>query len=293
MKHIHREDLIVRPGTRCDLGAIDPAATGSFDKKSDAADKLASDVSRLAALQDIFYAQDRYAMLIVFQGMDAAGKDGVIKHVMTGVNPQGVDVHAFKTPTPLELAHDFLWRCVTVLPERGKIGIFNRSYYEETVVARVHPAILAAEKLPPAGRSGVWAERFEDIVAFERHLVRSGTIVLKFFLHLSKDEQRKRLLARIDTPAKNWKLSATDVSERDAWDDYQHAYAETLTHTSTDVAPWHVIPADHKWFTRAAVADTIVATLEALDLHYPTVSDAQRAVLATSRAQLEAESDAT
>ncbi len=287
MKRIDRTRLIVHPGSRCDLATFDPAATGTFAKKSDAAGKLASDIKRLAALQDIFYAQGRYALLIVFQGMDAAGKDGAIGHVMTGVNPQGVDVHAFKTPTPLELAHDYLWRCINVLPERGKIGIFNRSYYEETIVARVHPAILAAERLPPAGAKGVWAERFEDIVAFERHLVRNGTIVLKFFLHLSKHEQRKRLLKRIDTPAKNWKLSPDDVRERAFWDDYQRAYEETLTHTSTNEAPWHVIPADHKWFTRAAIADTIVATLESLDLRYPDVTDAQRAMLATSRTELE------
>jgi PPK2 family polyphosphate:nucleotide phosphotransferase len=289
MKTIHHDDLRVAPGRRCDLAAFDPAATGAFAKKADAAGTLSRDVKRLAALQDVFYANDRYALLIVFQGMDAAGKDGAIGHVMTGVNPQGVDVHAFKTPTPLELAHDYLWRCVNVLPERGKIGIFNRSYYEETIVTRVHPAILAAERLPAADTDGIWAERFEDINAFERHLVRNGTIVLKFFLHLSKHEQRKRLLERIDTPEKNWKLSADDVPERAYWDEYQRAYAEMLAHTSTNEAPWYVVPADHKWFTRAAVASTIIAKLESLDLHYPDVTAAQRTMLAASRERLKNE----
>jgi PPK2 family polyphosphate:nucleotide phosphotransferase len=218
--------------------------------------------------------------------MDAAGKDGTIKHVMTGINPQGVDVFSFKTPSAEELAHDYLWRCTKVLPERGRIGIFNRSYYEELAVVRVHNAILEQERLPPGSATDLWKDRYEDIAAFERHLCRNGTRVLKFFLHLSKNEQRKRLLKRIDTPDKIWKLSADDVHERKYWDNYHRAYEELLTHTNTQSAPWYVIPADHKWFTRVAVAGIIVAELEALHLTYPQVSDEQRAHLAEIGKQL-------
>jgi PPK2 family polyphosphate:nucleotide phosphotransferase len=228
----------------------------------------------------MLYAKSEYALLIVLQGMDAAGKDGAIKHVMTGVNPQGVDVSSFKMPSATELAHDYLWRCVKVLPERGRIGIFNRSYYEELTVVRVHEAVLEHEQLPPQSALHLWKDRYEDIAAFERHLSRNGTRVVKFFLHLSKDEQKKRLLERIDTPDKNWKLSASDVHERKFWDDYQNVYEELLTHTSTASAPWYVIPADNKWFSRVAIGSIIVAELEALHLTYPEVSDEQRAHLA-------------
>jgi PPK2 family polyphosphate:nucleotide phosphotransferase len=219
--------------------------------------------------------------------MDAAGKDGTIKHVMSGVSPQGVDVYSFKEPTPQELAHDYLWRCAKVLPERGRIAIFNRSYYEELAVVRVHESILQRESLPAQpSHAALWVDRYEDIVAFERHLMRNGTLVLKFFLHLSKDEQRKRLLERIDVPEKNWKITAADVHERTFWEHYRQAYEKLLTHTSTEAAPWHIIPADHKWFARAAVADAIVARLDALDLRYPVVTDEQRARLAAVREQL-------
>jgi PPK2 family polyphosphate:nucleotide phosphotransferase len=219
--------------------------------------------------------------------MDAAGKDGAIRHVMSGVSPQGVDVYAFKQPSERELAHDYLWRCGKVLPERGRIAIFNRSYYEELAVVRVHESVLAAERLPPEPHgSDLWKTRYDDIVAFERHLIRNGTLIVKFFLHISKDDQRKRLLERIDVPERNWKISAADVRERAFWADYRHAYDHLLTHTSTEAAPWYVIPADHKWFARAAVADVLVTGLEALGLAYPVVSSVQRSELLAEREKL-------
>ena len=280
MTHKDYSKLLVKPGDRVDLADFDPDSTGSFKAKHHARAQLSTDIQRLSDLQEMLYAKSEYALLIVLQGMDAAGKDGAIKHVMTGVNPQGVDVSSFKTPSAAELAHDYLWRCSKVLPERGRIGIFNRSYYEELAVVRVHEAILEHEHLPPESAVDLWKDRYEDIVAFERHLSRNGTRILKFFLHLSKDEQRKRLLERIDTPDKNWKLSASDVHERKFWDDYQHVYEELLTHTSTTSAPWYIIPADHKWFSRVAIGSIIVAELEALHLTYPEVSAEQRAHLA-------------
>ena len=286
-KTIDHADLLVRPGGDVKLSDFDPAFTGGFKDKRDAEDKLHDDLTRLAALQDLFYADQRYALLVIFQGMDAAGKDGAIRHVMAGVSPQGVDVYPFKQPSSRELSHDYLWRCAKVLPERGRIAIFNRSYYEELAVVRVHEPLLEAERLPPEpSGSQIWEDRYEDIAAFERHLVRNGTLVLKFFLHLSKDEQRKRLLERIDRPEKNWKISAADVRERAFWDAYQRAYEELLTHTSTEPAPWYVVPADRKWFTRAAVADVIVARLKALGLSYPSLTGEQRSQLAAEREQL-------
>jgi len=282
--HAH---MLVKPGHDVDLSAFAPDSTADFENKRDARAKLRADVKELAALQDVFYADRRFALLLVFQGMDAAGKDGVIRHVMSAVSPQGVDVYAFKQPSAEELSHDYLWRCAKVLPERGRIAIFNRSYYEELAVVRVHHALLEREGLPakPSG-SRLWKERYEDIVAFERHLTRNGTLIVKFFLHLSKDEQRKRLLERIDTPEKNWKISSADLHERTFWDGYRHAYEELLTHTSTEFAPWYVVPADHKWFTRTAVADVVVARLKALNLNYPSLTDEARAELAGDRAQL-------
>jgi PPK2 family polyphosphate:nucleotide phosphotransferase len=281
--------MLVEPGRIVDFADFDPASTGAFRDKHHAREKLRADITRLAALQDIFFAQEHYALLIIFQGMDGAGKDGAIKHVMTGVNPQGIDVNSFKVPSAVDLSHDYLWRSNAKLPPRGKIGIFNRSYYEELAVVRVHPAVLAHEELPPelAAASSIWHERYEDIRAFERHLTRNGTRVVKFFLHLSNEEQRKRLLERVDTPSKNWKLSAADVHERTFWDSYQRVYQELLTHTSVETAPWYVIPADHKWFSRVAVASVIVAELDALGLSYPHVSDKQRDNLAGIRKQLE------
>jgi PPK2 family polyphosphate:nucleotide phosphotransferase len=286
MKSIDHARLLVEPGTRVDLADFDPGSTSGFKTKDDARATLLADIERLSALQEVFYANGSRALLIVFQGMDAAGKDGAIKHVMSGVNPQGVDVLSFKTPTTEELAHDYLWRAAKVLPQRGRIGIFNRSYYEELAVVRVHPELLRGENVPRASGSHVWKERFEDITAFERHLSRNGTLILKFFLHISNDEQRKRLLARIDRPEKNWKISVADVRERAFWDAYGRAYSELLTYTSTEEAPWYVIPSDRKWFTRAAVANIIVARLKALDLTYPHVSDERRAQLLAERENL-------
>jgi PPK2 family polyphosphate:nucleotide phosphotransferase len=287
MPKIDHADLLAKPGRDIHLSDFDPAFTSGFKDKHDAEQKLDGDIEHLSALQDIFYADQRYALLIVFQGMDAAGKDGAIRHVMSGVSPQGVDVHAFKQPSERELSHDYLWRCAKVLPERGRIAIFNRSYYEELTVVRVHQSVLERERLPPEpSGSQLWKDRYDDIVAFERHLVRNGTLILKFFLHLSNDEQRKRLLERIDTPEKNWKISPADIHERAFWENYRHAYEDLLTHTSTEHAPWYVIPADRKWFTRAAVADVVVARLRALGLAYPTVTDEQRSQLEAERKQL-------
>jgi PPK2 family polyphosphate:nucleotide phosphotransferase len=279
--------FIVPPGRGVLLAERDPRDTVEFANKSGARDKLASDIERLAKLQDVFAAAQSHALLLIFQGMDSAGKDGAIKHVMSGVNPQGVDVFSFKTPTPEEELHDFLWRCERVLPQRGRIGIFNRSYYEDVVVVRVHQELLALEAAAPA--KDIWAERFEDINAFERHLVRTGTTVLKFFLHLSKDEQRKRLLERLDDPDKNWKFSPNDVKERRYWDRYQAVYQLMLNATSTAWAPWYVIPADKKWFARGAIADIIVTKLDALGLQYPRAEGETATMLADVRKQLEAE----
>ncbi len=243
----------------------------SVDKKESQA-MLAKGLARLTELQERLYACDRWSVLIIFQGMDAAGKDSVIKHVMAGLNPQGVEVHPFKQPSAEELDHDFLWRASLRLPKRGRIGIFNRSYYEEVLVVRVHPEILKQQKLPEAltGKD-IWQQRFSDIRAFEQHLARSGTLILKFFLHVSKEEQRKRFLDRIDEPAKRWKFSMNDVTERKRWDDYQHAYEDMIRETSRPQAPWFVVPADHKWFTRIVVAGAIVQELQALNLEFPEI----------------------
>jgi PPK2 family polyphosphate:nucleotide phosphotransferase len=227
---------------------------------------------RLNDFQEKLYAQDRWSLLLIFQGMDAAGKDSAIKSVFEGVNPQGCEVTAFKQPSTKELDHDFLWRSMIALPERGRIGIFNRSYYEECLVVRVHPEILAKERMPPKlVTKNIWRERFEDIAAFERYLARNGTVILKFFLNVSRQEQRERFLARLDEPAKNWKFSMADIAERGLWGKYQAAYQEVIRHTSTTVAPWHVVPADHKWFARVVIGSTIVAALDKLDLHFPKV----------------------
>jgi PPK2 family polyphosphate:nucleotide phosphotransferase len=290
---INHADLLVKPGRTVALADFDPRSTGDFKTKHHATAKLHADIKQLSALQEVFYACGQYALLIVLQGTDTAGKDGAIKHVMTGINPQGVDVHAFKVPSTIQLAHDYLWRTTKALPQRGRIGIFNRSYYEELTVVRVHPSVLENERLPPGSVTStpLWKDRYEDINAFERHMSRNGTVILKFFLHLSKDEQRKRLLERVDTPDKNWKLSASDVREREFWDSYQKAYEEELTHTSTESAPWYIIPADHKWFARLAIASIIVAKLEALNLAFPAVSDEQRAHLSAVREQLQGRHD--
>jgi len=248
---------------------------------------LAQNLADLAEAQNLLYADDRYAVLIVLQAMDAAGKDGTIKHVMSGVNPQGCQVFSFKKPSAEDLDHNFLWRYMKCLPERGRIGIFNRSYYEDVLVVKVHPELVGrqlARKKKPGKK--FWAQRYEDINAFERHLARNGTLILKFFLNVSKAEQKARFLERLDRPEKNWKFSPSDLSERDYWADYMDAYEDALSATTTKWAPWYVIPADHKWVARAVVADVITTTLRSLDLKYPGVTDAQRAALAAARRQL-------
>jgi PPK2 family polyphosphate:nucleotide phosphotransferase len=291
-KTIDHADLLAKPGHDVHLAEFDPAFRSDFKDKRDAKEKLHEDIKHLSALQDTFYADQRYALLIIFQGMDTAGKDGAIRHVMSGVSPQGVDVYPFKQPSTQELSHDYLWRCAKVLPERGRIAIFNRSYYEELTVVRVHESLLERERLPPEPSGAqLWKDRYHDIVSLERHLVRNGMLILKFFLHLSKDEQRQRLLERIDLPEKNWKMSAADVHERTFWENYRDAYEELLTHTSTESAPWYIIPADRKWFTRAAIANVIVARLKALGLTYPNVTDEQRSQLVVQREQLADESE--
>ncbi|WP_281297732.1 polyphosphate kinase 2 family protein [Flavobacterium limnophilum] len=246
-------------------------------------------VNALAAMQDILYAQDKWSLLIIFQAMDAAGKDGAIKHVMSGVNPQGCQVSSFKAPSSEELDHDFLWRCQKHLPERGRIGIFNRSYYEEVLVVRVHEAILKAQKLPEKLiTKDIWEDRFQDIRNFEKYLNRNGTIVIKFFLNVSKDEQKERFIERVDDPDKNWKFSATDAKERGYWKDYMHAYEELIKNTSTEKSPWYVIPADNKSYARIAIASAIINALDEMDLEYPTVSDEKLAELqAVKKALLE------
>jgi PPK2 family polyphosphate:nucleotide phosphotransferase len=262
----------------------DSGDTGKFESKEKAQARLFQGIARMRELQDRLFAQDRWAVLLIFQAMDAAGKDSTIEHVMSGVNPQGTQVFAFKAPSPEELDHDFMWRTSRALPERGRIGIFNRSYYEEVLIVRVHPGILAGQKLPSELVSdAIWKQRFEDINAFERYLSRNGTLILKFFLHVSKDEQRKRFLARLDDPDKNWKFALGDVKEREHWDEYMDAYEDMIAHTSTEQAPWHVIPADHKWFVRMTVADAIVEALEGLKLEYPVVGEEKKKELKAAR----------
>lgn len=273
------------------LSDVDPGDTsGLAIDKDDAKELLQESIRKLADFQDMLYAQDRWAVLAIFQAMDAAGKDGVIKHVMSGVNPQGCQVYSFKAPTSHELDHDFMWRTTIAMPERGRIGIFNRSYYEEMLVVRAHPEILAKQKLPPklVGKD-IWKERFEDIRAFEKYQARNGTLILKFFLHVSKQEQGERFLERIDDPAKNWKFNMGDVTERKLWDDYMRYYDDTIRETSRAHAPWFVVPADKKWFTRLVVASALVEALESLDLHYPQVDDATRDELKKARVLLAAE----
>ena len=272
------------------LKDFDPGDTGRVRSKDEGAELLQKGIARLAEMQDKLYAQDRWAVLLIFQGMDAAGKDGAIKHVMSGVNPQGCQVYSFKAPSYEELNHDFLWRTSQRVPERGRIGIFNRSYYEEVLVVRVHPEMLKNANIPEEliGKD-IWTNRFQDISAYERYLWRNGIVVRKFFLNVSKKGQKKRFLERLERPEKNWKFSAVDVKERQFWDDYMAAYEDMINHTATRHAPWYVVPADNKWFTRAVVAAAIIDTLEQLDLAYPTVNAAKRKELETARALLEKE----
>ena len=289
--HSSLEDLAdrfrINKGRKFRLKDVNPAGTGKLKSPEKATELLQRSVELLSELQEKLYAQDRWSLLLVFQAMDAAGKDGTIKHVMSGVNPQGCEVTSFKGPSELELEHDYLWRAARALPERGRIGIFNRSHYEEVLVVRVHPEYLGSQKLPPKlVTKSIWKERFEDIRAFERHLARNGTVVRKFFLHVSKDEQRKRFLQRLNEPKKNWKFSANDVRERQHWDKYQDAYEDMIRHTATKDAPWYVVPADNKWFTRIVVASAIIETLQSLDLHFPKVGKAKLKELTAAKHSL-------
>jgi len=280
----------VSNGSRFRLADIDPADPWGASLKPAAGDLMSEGLARLTDLQERLYAQDRWSVLLVFQAMDAAGKDGTIKAVMSGVNPQGCEVHSFKAPSSEELDHDFLWRTSRALPRRGHIGIFNRSYYEETLVVRVHQNILARQQLPPAlVTKNIWRERFEDINAYERYLSRQGVVIRKFFLHVSKEEQRLRFLKRLDEADKHWKFSPADVGERARFAEYMHAYEDTIRHTSTEWAPWHVIPADRKWFTRLAVAAAIVETIESLDPRFPSADPKVKEELTKIKAALEAE----
>ena len=274
------------------LTDVDPADTLGLNSehKPRAGEALALGVRALSELQEKLYAQDRWAVLLIFQAMDAAGKDTAIKHVMSGVNPAGCQVYSFKAPSSEDLDHDYLWRCVKCLPERGRIGIFNRSYYEETLVVRVRPELLEKQKLPhELVNDRIWKGRFKDIRNFERYLARNGTLVLKFFLYVSKDEQRRQFLERLDDPEKTWKLSDRDAEERRHWDDYMHAYEETIRHTATKFAPWYVVPADNRWFTRLVVAAALLGALASLDLSYPEVGGLQLEKIAAVRAALMAE----
>jgi PPK2 family polyphosphate:nucleotide phosphotransferase len=289
--HALAKPFCVDDGKKFRLDDIDPNDTLDLtsEDKPRAKEALAMGVDALAELQDRLYAQDRWAVLLIFQAMDAAGKDGAIKHVMSGVNPQGCQVYSFKAPSSEDLDHDFLWRCQRCLPERGRIGIFNRSYYEEMLVVRVHRELLDKQKMPPSlVTKHIWKERAEDIVSFERYLARNGVLIRKFFLHVSRDEQKRRFLERLDRPEKNWKFSANDAKERAFWDDYMEAYEDAIRRTATPEAPWYVVPADNKWFTRVVVAAAVIDGLASLDLAYPKVDGATRKTLVEAKRSLEA-----
>jgi PPK2 family polyphosphate:nucleotide phosphotransferase len=282
----------VKPGKRVRLADYDPAWTGSVKGKDEANRRLARNLERLAKAQDLLWASNQYALLMCLQGMDAAGKDGLIKHVMSGVNPQGCDVHSFKQPSKEELDHNFLWRYSKAAPERGKIGIFNRSYFEEVLVVRVHPELLEHEGIPdakPARR--LWEQRCEDINNFELHLSRNGTVILKFFLNVSTAEQKRRLIERLEDPQKHWKFSPADLTEREYWDDYMEAYEDALAATSTKHAPWYVIPADHKWVARWLVSEILADSIEKLDLRYPKPTPEQRAAIDVAKKKMLAEDE--
>ncbi len=288
---MNTEMFRVPEGKNLDLNNHPTDFTGDYTDKKEAVKDLEQNVERLRELQNVLYAEDKRSLLIIFQAMDAAGKDGAIEHVMSGVNPQGCHVVSFKQPSDEELSHDFLWRCAKNVPERGKIGIFNRSHYEEVLIVRVHPQILQGQHLPDEIKNDpdIWKMRFEQIRNFESTLVANGTHILKFFLHVSKEEQKQRFLSRIDEKEKNWKFSMGDVRERGHWDDYMNAYTDAIANTSTEAAPWYIIPADKKWFTRLAVSEVIVRKLESLKLSYPTVTAEHQAELAEAKRMLEAE----
>ena len=276
----------IQHGKHFRLKDFDPAETAGWQPKQ-TEEALQQCIETTAQLQDRLFAQDRWALLVIFQGIDAAGKDGSIKHVMSGLNPQACEVFSFKEPSPAELEHDFLWRATMHMPARGRIGVFNRSYYEEVLVLRVHPELLRNEKLPTSlVTKNSWKERYQDIRNFETHMTREGTVIRKFFLHVSKEEQRQRFLARLEEPEKNWKFSASDAREREFWDDYQNVYEDMIRHTSTTKAPWYVIPADNKWFTRLVISAVLVRTLTELNLSYPKVPPAERKELETAKQEL-------
>ncbi len=288
---MNRKDLAkaywVENGKKFRLDDVDPADTCKIESKEEAHEWLERGIQRLSELQSLLYAQNKWALLLIFQAMDAAGKDGTIKHVMSGVNPQGCEVFSFKAPSEVELSHVYLWRSAKCLPQRGRIGIFNRSYYEEVLVVRVHQDLLERQKLPASlVTKDIWAQRYEDISNFENYLSRNGILIRKFFLHLSKKEQKRRLLSRLDEPDKNWKFSVADLREREHWKDYMDAYDKMIRHTSSQAAPWYVVPADHKWFTRLVVAEVVVAALESLKLTYPEVDEKKRKELAAVRKTL-------
>jgi PPK2 family polyphosphate:nucleotide phosphotransferase len=293
-KIVSRARALSRPyrivdGAGFHLKHLDPKDTGPLtaEDKPSAKEALETGRAALSRLQDMLYAQDRWAVLLIFQAMDAAGKDGAIKHVMSGINPQGCQVASFKSPSAEELDHDFLWRCQRHLPERGRIGIFNRSYYEEVLVVRVHPEFLERQRLPPSlVDKKIWQHRYQDICAFERYLARNGVLILKFFLHVSREEQKRRFLERLDTPEKNWKFSAADTAERQHWKEYQNAYQDMIRATATPWAPWYVVPADQKWFTRTVVADAMIDAMASLDLQYPQVDKAKLGDLVAARKML-------
>jgi PPK2 family polyphosphate:nucleotide phosphotransferase len=299
---IDRDDVVKRfrvvPGKKFRLKDHDPSWDGDdrlakSKRKASADEMLSQDVSALAEAQELLYADNSWSLLVIFQAMDAAGKDSTIKHVMSGVNPQGVQVYSFKHPSAEELDHNFLWRCVKCLPERGRIGIFNRSYYEEVLIVRVHPELVEAQRVPGADPTNkqFWKARYDDINALERHLARNGTTIVKFFLNVSREEQRQRFLDRVNRADKHWKFSARDVEERQYWDDYMRAYEDCLQATSTDEAPWYVIPADHKWVTRALVAMILTQTIRSLDLDWPKIDEEQKRDIVQAKTMLEAQSD--
>jgi PPK2 family polyphosphate:nucleotide phosphotransferase len=289
--YMNRHKFLVPYNRKIRLSSHDPEFTGKFKSGEEAQEKLGADVEKLAKLQDVLYAQDTYALLLIFQAMDAAGKDGIIKHIMSGINPQGCQVFSFKAPSQEELDHDFMWRNMKALPERGRIGIFNRSYYEEVLVVRVHPEILNSQRIPREERQDrdFWKHRYEDINSIERYLTRNGIVILKFFLNISKKEQKKRFLDRIEHPDKNWKFAFGDIEERQRWNDYMKAYEDMFNATSTEWAPWYIIPANAKWFARTAVADIILDKLKSLDLRYPEVNEAHKKVLIKAKRMLESE----
>jgi PPK2 family polyphosphate:nucleotide phosphotransferase len=292
--HKFAERYCVANGKNFRLKDFDPADTGeaTSEDKPHAKELLETGVQSLAEFQDVLYAQDRWSVLLIFQAMDAAGKDGAIKHVMSGVNPQGCQVYSFKSPSAEDLNHDYLWRCMKSLPERGRIGIFNRSYYEETLVVRVHPELLSKQKIPQQLiTKDIWEERYRDIRHFERYLTRNGVVIRKFFLYVSAEEQKKRFLERLDNPAKNWKFSSADSRERGFWKEYMEAYEDTICNTATDYAPWYVVPADNKWFTRVVVAAAVIDALASLDLQYPEVTGPQRNELAAAKEALTADDE--